>query len=141
MSEIRSGSASESVGSAPGEKLWPELFQRICDHPLLSCGVTDIDLIGEDLSSFALDQAHRLGEVLGARRRVPVVVGDGRARVDRDDVCARPRQPDAVRTALPACGSRHIRDLSCQWYFVIGHADSSFGNGAGALGAVRRENS
>jgi hypothetical protein len=39
----------------------PELLQRIGHHPLLSGGVADIDLVGEDLAALALDEIDRLG--------------------------------------------------------------------------------
>ena len=129
----------EDAGVRDDDVEAPELLQCVGHHPLLSCGIADVDLVGEDLAALAFDQAHRFGQVLRRGGRVSVVFGDRRARIDRDDVCARPRQPDAVRTALSACGSRHIGDLACQWCFVIGHADSSFASGV--LEAVRRENS
>ena len=90
------------------------------DHPLLSGEVADVDLVGEDLAPLALDQVHRLGEVLGQRGRIAVVLGDRPAGVDRDDVGAGAGQPDAVRAALSARGARHVGDLACQW-FVFSH--------------------
>jgi hypothetical protein len=104
------GSADAGVGHDDVQPA--QLLDAAVDGRLERVEVTDVDFGGHDAAIERLDQVRGLGEVLGRRRRDRVVVDDGPADVDGDDVGALLRQPDRVAASLTARGARDESNLA-----------------------------